>query len=126
MGAEWILKFKSFYKNTTEAENEIFKQQFGINFKESIDRDTIDNRILKIATHEILHMFSMDHCIYYDCNLCGVNGLYELDNISFSLCPICISKLYIVNRFDVKKRQCEMVKFYENKKLDSEVKKNEL
>ena len=66
--------------------------------------ESIINRVLKLVTHEILHMFSFDHCILYNCNMCGIMGNVQLDNFSYTLCPICIQKLYFAKPFDIKKR----------------------
>jgi len=32
-------------------------------------------RIIKIATHEIGHMYFLQHCIFYQCLMQGTNGL---------------------------------------------------
>lgn len=50
-------------------------------------------RTLKTTTHEIGHMLSMLHCIYYECNMNGSNNLLESDHKPSYLCPICVSKL---------------------------------
>lgn len=34
-------------------------------------------RTLRVATHETGHMFSMPHCIAYQCNMCGSNSLND-------------------------------------------------
>jgi archaemetzincin len=50
-------------------------------------------RTLKLATHETGHMFSMQHCIAYECNMCGCNNREESDRRSIALCPECVAKL---------------------------------
>ncbi len=50
-------------------------------------------RTLKTATHETGHMFSLAHCIWYECNMCGSNHREESDRHPLWLCPICLSKL---------------------------------
>jgi archaemetzincin len=50
-------------------------------------------RTLKTATHETGHMFSMEHCIAYECNMCGSNHLTEADSRPLALCPQCLPKL---------------------------------
>jgi len=50
-------------------------------------------RTLKTATHETGHMFSMLHCIAYECNLCGSNSRPESDRRPIVLCPECLAKV---------------------------------
>jgi len=57
-------------------------------------------RTLRIATHETGHMFSMPHCIAYQCNLCGSNSLSESDRLPLYLCPQCVAKVVWATRCD--------------------------
>jgi archaemetzincin len=50
-------------------------------------------RTIKTATHETGHMFSMYHCILYECNMCGSNHMQESDAKPLALCPECQAKL---------------------------------
>jgi archaemetzincin len=50
-------------------------------------------RTLKTATHETGHMFSMRHCIAFECNMCGSNNREESDRQPLWLCPQCLAKL---------------------------------
>ena len=50
-------------------------------------------RALKIASHETGHMFSMQHCTLYECNMCGSNHREEADRRPLWLCPHCLAKL---------------------------------
>ena len=50
-------------------------------------------RTLKTATHETGHMFSMRHCILYQCNMCGSNHREESDHRPLCLCPECAAKV---------------------------------
>ena len=43
-------------------------------------------RTMKTATHETGHMFSMLHCILYQCNMCGSNHREESDRRPIFLC----------------------------------------
>lgn len=49
-------------------------------------------RTLKTATHETGHMFSIRHCIAYECNMCGSNHRAESDRHPLYLCPECHAK----------------------------------
>jgi len=50
-------------------------------------------RTIKTGTHEIGHMFSMHHCVYFECNMNGSNHRLESDRRPLWLCPICLMKL---------------------------------
>jgi archaemetzincin len=50
-------------------------------------------RTLKTATHETGHMFSMQHCTLYECNLCGSNHRDESDRRPLEVCPHCLAKI---------------------------------
>src|SRR5208282_1290615 len=50
-------------------------------------------RTLKTASHETGHMFSMQHCTLYECNMCGCNHREEADRRPLWLCPHCLAKL---------------------------------
>ena len=51
-------------------------------------------RTMKTAVHETGHMFGMQHCIAYECNMCGSNNREEADRRPIQLCPECVAKLW--------------------------------
>ena len=51
------------------------------------------SRALRTATHETAHMFSLKHCILYECNMCGSNNREEADRHPLYLCPQCTAKI---------------------------------
>jgi archaemetzincin len=51
-------------------------------------------RTLKTATHETGHMFSILHCIAYECNMCGSNSRRESDRRPLAMCPEDAAKLW--------------------------------
>jgi archaemetzincin len=60
------------------------------------DKDNIRTfllRTIKIATHETGHMFSMHHCIAYNCVMSGSNHLDETDSHPVDACPECMAKV---------------------------------
>jgi archaemetzincin len=69
-------------------------------------------RALKTGSHEIGHMFSLSHCIFYECNLCGVNSLRESDRRPIELCPDCLAKICFATGGDPVKRFRQLIKFY--------------
>ncbi len=82
------------------------------------EEDTTDHKLLlmrscKILTHEIGHMFGMDHCIAYQCNMNGCNNLHEGDAQPAFLCPVCLRKLQHVTDFNVTNRYEGLKQFYD-------------
>lgn len=61
-------------------------------------------RTLKTASHETGHMFSMAHCTFYECNMCGSNHRAEADRRPLALCPICLAKLCWATRAEPEER----------------------
>ena len=67
-------------------------------FEEKEDQRPTNNLMLlkrsgKIMCHEIGHMFGLQHCIYFNCLMNGINHLEENDKKPMEFCPVCIRKL---------------------------------
>jgi archaemetzincin len=77
-------------------------------------------RTLKTATHETGHMFSMPHCTFYECNLCGSNHLAEGDRRPLELCPVCLAKLCYATGADPAKRFQALIEFHKKHGLKAE------
>ena len=77
-------------------------------------------RTLKTATHETGHMFSMQHCIFYECNMCGSNHLEESDRHPLWLCPQCLAKLCFATKADPRKRYQRLAAFCKDHGLKQE------
>jgi len=86
------------------------------------DQQLILKRAAKVLTHETGHMFGIKHCIFYQCNMGGVNHMGEMDASPMHLCPVCLRKLQHSAKFDPVKRYEELQQFYEKYKLDEEAK----
>lgn len=72
-------------------------------FDEKTDATTetlVLRRAAKVLTHEMGHMFGIEHCIHYECNMNGANHLAEADATPMELCPVCLRKLHRATRFD--------------------------
>jgi archaemetzincin len=54
--------------------------------------DKCFQRTIRTATHEIGHMFSLRHCVKYECCMNGSNNLFELDDRPTYFCPDCLAK----------------------------------
>jgi len=61
-------------------------------------------RTIKTGTHEVGHMFGLQHCIFFECNMNGSNHLGESDQRPVWLCPVCLKKLQWAGHFDVMDR----------------------
>jgi archaemetzincin len=68
-------------------------------------------RTIKVGTHETGHMFSMAHCIRYECAMCGSNSLREADRCPVWLCPECLAKLCYATGADPVKRYERLAAF---------------
>lgn len=61
-------------------------------------------RTIKTGTHELGHMFSLPHCLYFECNMNGANHRKESDDRPLWLCPIDLRKLHHNTGMDPLKR----------------------
>ena len=78
-------------------------------------------RTLKTSTHEMGHMLSMQHCIAYECNMCGSNHREESDRHPLWMCPQCLAKLCWAASVDPKTRFKNLAKFYKKYKFKTEL-----
>ncbi len=79
-------------------------------------------RTLKTATHETGHMFSIQHCIAYECNMCGSNNREESDRSPLYLCPQCVAKVCWATQSDPGERFKKLQAFCEQNQLTDEAK----
>jgi archaemetzincin len=70
-------------------------------------------RTLKTATHETAHMFSIPHCTFFECNICGSNHLDEADRHPLEPCPNCLAKICYATGTDPVKRFQKLIEFHE-------------
>ena len=78
--------------------------------------------MIKLATHETGHMFSMKHCINAQCNMQGSNHLQEADAQPLHLCSQCHAKtVYAINAKPIE-RMKRLLKLCEKYKFEDEVK----
>ncbi len=68
-------------------------------------------RTLRTATHETGHMFSVKHCIQYECNMCGSNHREESDRRPLYLCPHCVAKVCYATEADPVERYQSLANF---------------
>lgn len=84
----------------------------------AVERRLVVRRALKVMSHEIGHMFGLEHCIYLRCNMNGANHLAELDRAPMHLCPVCHRKLHLALGFDPQPRYEGLAEFYGSLGLD--------
>jgi archaemetzincin len=77
-------------------------------------------RLLKVTSHEIGHLFALQHCVAHLCNMNGVNHVAELDQHPLDLCPECLAKWAWFSNPDVVRRSADLHSFYGRHNLDSE------
>lgn len=77
-------------------------------------------RTLKTAAHETGHMFSLPHCVHFDCVMNGSNHLREADRQPLSPCPQCLAKLCYATGADPRKRFEALIAFAAKHQLDEE------
>ncbi len=77
-------------------------------------------RDVRVMTHEIGHMFTMQHCVAYQCNMNGSNSLAESDRQPMHLCPVCAQKLLDATGFDPARRHEALGRLYETHGLTEE------
>jgi len=70
-------------------------------------------RALKVMTHEIGHMFGIQHCTHYSCVMNGSNSMDESDGQPEHLCPVCLRKLHHAHAFGPAKRYTQLREFYD-------------
>ena len=74
-------------------------------------------RLLKICSHEIGHMFGLHHCIDANCVMNGTNSLSETDEHTLRLCSNCQRKLNSGLKYDNVKRLKELENYFEKNNL---------
>lgn len=79
------------------------------------------SRTLKTATHETGHMFSMNHCIAWECNLNGSNSLEESDQKPIWLCLECVTKVCWARKVDPIIRFQKLASFCQEQGLQEEM-----
>lgn len=71
-----------------------------------------NRRALKLMAHEVGHILSIHHCIYFKCVMQGANSLDEDDRHPMHLCPVDLRKLEWNTGFDRAERYRRLQEFY--------------
>jgi len=79
-------------------------------------------RTIATAAHEVAHMFSISHCIAYECVMCGSNSREESDRRPLALCPECLAKVCWATHVGPVKRYRKLAAFCRKHGLEFEAK----
>ena len=79
-------------------------------------------RLIKTASHEIGHAFSIKHCTNAICVMNGSNGMEESDSRPNAPCSVCLRKLYWNLGFEVQQRNDKLTQYFMNHSLWSDYK----
>jgi archaemetzincin len=87
--------------------------QFADPWTRKYDEQELLTRTLKVAMHEVGHMFSMKHCTKYECLMSGTNSVTETDRRPLDNCPECTAKLAWAMNYDPVERYEKLARFLE-------------
>ncbi|MBB4804131.1 archaemetzincin [Flavobacterium nitrogenifigens] len=108
---EWSYVFGLASYSDRIAVSSIYRMQKEADFKLALDR------LLKICSHEIGHMFGLHHCVEVSCVMNGTNSMPETDSHSIRLCSRCQRKLNSGFKYDNIKRLEELQKYFKENNL---------
>ena len=77
-------------------------------------------RSVQLLSHETGHVFSLPHCVRYECVMNGSNSLTETDRKPVELCPDCLRKLAYTLKFDPVERYRALAAFFTRHELAAE------
>jgi archaemetzincin len=77
-------------------------------------------RAFKLLAHELGHILSLPHCIYYRCVMNGSNALPETDATPLHLCPVCFEKIRWNLGFDPAPRAAALAKLLREQGLEED------
>ncbi len=87
-----------------------------------IDETKSLERLIKVASHEISHMFTILHCTHAVCTMNGSNSLPETDKKPNRLCSECTAKLVWNLKIDPFQRMEKLQRFFKQHHLNNDLK----
>lgn len=85
---------------------------------EQADFNTFRTCTLKIAAHEVGHVFSFRHCTKYECVMSGSNHVAETDRRPIDACPECMAKIAWMRNETPADRYRRLIDFAKRNKLN--------
>jgi len=79
------------------------------------------SRLIKVASHEIGHMFTLHHCTHAVCTMNGSNSLGESDRKPNRFCSECTDKLTWNLHLNVLDRLHRFQEYFKKHKLDKDL-----
>jgi predicted Zn-dependent protease len=77
-------------------------------------------RAAKLIVHEIGHLYGLEHCVYYACNMNGTANLIEDFAAPLHWCGNCLRKLHYRIGFDMRERYRKLANLYIRMGMTSE------
>ncbi|KAK3103777.1 hypothetical protein FSP39_021827 [Pinctada imbricata] len=113
MTSSGVMSFGRFEPKTFDADN--------VKDISSIDADLMW-KLLKVSSHELGHLFGLEHCEFFHCLMNGSNSIQEALSQPSFLCPVCLRKIQHVCKFDITQRYETLLSFFEdlNEEMPSE------
>ncbi|HEY2289567.1 MAG TPA: archaemetzincin [Thermoanaerobaculia bacterium] len=93
--------------------------RFGLLDKSPEERSYALVRTLKTATHEMGHLFSIEHCTKHQCVMNASNSLDELDSHPLDTCPECMAKICWATGYDPRRRFERIAGFFARQGMSS-------
>jgi archaemetzincin len=93
--------------------------RFGPLDKSQEERSYALVRTLKTASHEMGHLFSLEHCTKYRCVMNGSGSLEELDGHPLDTCPECMAKICWATGYDPRRRFERLADFFARQGMSS-------
>lgn len=94
--------------------------RYGDPHRSEADFKQFQHRLFKVAMHETGHMFSIPHCIAYECGMNGSNHREEMDSRPIWFCPECDAKIWWACKVDPVKRYESLVEFAQEHNIEKE------
>lgn len=117
-GADWNFVFGQARTKHRVAVSSIYRYLDGA--LDSTSYEKCLERIIKTSSHEIGHMFSIQHCTSAICLMNGVNNLPEADSRPNRLCSECLKKLQWNLNFNIKTRNDSLEQYFTDHHMQRE------
>jgi archaemetzincin len=93
---------------------------YSLNRYDTRDERLLARRAAKVAVHELGHVLTIKHCVFYRCVMNGSNSVAEMDAQPLHACPVCLAKLRANLRFDPRARYERLEALYRRQGLVEE------